>query len=386
MSRPEPFSLYLHIPYCARKCPYCDFNVQVARKIPEADYTEALIRELNGHAESDAWRGRSLGSIFFGGGTPSLFAPCSIGRILDVAAARFGFEPGIEISLEANPDPRDAEHFFGYRACGVNRLSLGVQSFQPHLLKSLGRLHSAADSRSALRTLVKAGFENFNLDLIYASPGQSLDDVRADLEASLSFTPPHVSAYNLTIEEKTVFHRLYRQGKIASLPEETEIAMSGLIEETLGGAGLRRYEISNYARPGRESHHNINYWQGADYLGVGAGAHSYKRLREILGLRWRDENNPRLYMERVAGCGEAVCEQERIDARRSAAEFMFLGLRMTRGVSGAEFARRFGKQPRESYPAIDDWLKEGLLEEEAGRLRLTRRGVLVSNAIFENFV
>lgn len=382
----EPFSLYLHIPYCIRKCPYCDFNVQVVRKIPETEYTDALIRELEVHAQSEYWQGRNLRTIFFGGGTPSVFSPGSIGRILEAMDALFPFVPGIELNLEANPDPEDTKHFSGYRSCGINRLSLGVQSFQPHLLRFLGRLHSAEDTRESLRALIQAGFQNFNLDLIYGSPGQSLADLRADLEEAVSFCPPHVSAYNLTIEEKTVFHRLYRAGKILPLAEEEEIAMSELIEEALTGAGLERYEISNYARPGWYSRHNINYWEGGDYLGLGAGAHSYKRLSEYLGHRWHNEKNPRRYMARIAADGRAVTEEERTDLHQSAAEFMFLGLRMTRGISVEEFSRRFGKKPDEFYPQISAWLEEGLIEEKAERLRLTRRGLMVADSIFVEVV
>jgi len=385
-SQQESFSLYLHIPYCIRKCPYCDFNVQVVRRIPEADYTTALIKELEVHALSECWRSRSLRSIFFGGGTPSVFAPQSIGKILEKAAALFSFEEGIEISLEANPDPADTKHFFGYRSCGVNRLSLGAQSFQPHLLRFLGRLHTADETREALRAILKAGFENFNVDLIYASPGQSLSDLSADLEETLSFHPPHLSAYGLTIEEKTIFYRQYRAGKISPLPEEEEVAMAELIEEALAGVGLERYEISNYARPGWQARHNVNYWQGGDYLGVGAGAHSHQRIGDCIAHRWQNERHPPRYMARIASEGRAVAEEERTDRHQTAAEFMFLGLRMTLGISVEEFSRRFGKNLAEFYPAIRDWLEDGLMEENAERLRLTRRGLLVANSIFVNFV
>ncbi|MBI2089496.1 MAG: radical SAM family heme chaperone HemW, partial [Deltaproteobacteria bacterium] len=365
---------------------YCDFNVQVVRKIPEPEYTEALTRELQLHAQSDYWRGRSLSSIFFGGGTPSVFSPASIGCILEMIDSLFHFEPDIEISLEANPDREDSKRFPGYRSCGVNRLSLGAQSFQPHLLQFLGRLHTAEDTRNALRIVRKASFENFSLDLIYGSPGQSLSDLRDDLKEALSFDPPHLSAYNLTIEEKTLFHRFYREGKIAPLPEEEEIAMAELIEAKLTEAGLERYEISNYALRGWNSRHNVNYWQGGDYLGVGAGAHSYKRLSDVAGQRWHNEKHPRRYMERIGAQGSAVTEEEKTDLRQSAAEFMFLGLRMTRGVSVTEFSRRFGETPCKRYPQIQDWLDEGLMETKGECLCLSRRGLLVADSILVEFV
>lgn len=387
MSREKaPFSLYIHIPYCAKKCPYCDFNVHVVRKIPEREYAQAVIAELSFYAQSEDWRGRSLKSIFFGGGTPSIFAPSTIGRIVEKAESLLPFAKEIEITLEANPE--DGEHFSGYRSCGVNRLSIGAQSFQPRLLKFLGRLHSADETREALRSAHEARFENFNLDLIYGSPGQSLDELEADLGEALSFQPPHLSCYSLTIEEGTPFHRQYREGRIRPLGEEEEIAMAELIEERLSRAGLERYEISNYARAGYASCHNLSYWQGGDYLGIGAGAHSYKREQHngIFGHRWQNEKNPGRYMEAVAHAGKAVAAEDRSDLKKAAAESMLTGLRMIGGISVDEFFRRFGHKPADFYPRTSDWLEEGLMEENSGRLRLTRRGLLVADSIFVNFV
>ena len=383
-----PFSLYIHIPYCVSKCPYCDFNSHVVPKIPEREYTAALLKELDSYALSDDWQGRPLKSIFFGGGTPSTFSPASIGKILEKAAALFSLEKDVEITLEANPGTVDSANFSGYRSCGVNRISLGAQSFQPHLLKFLGRVHTAEESREALRIVQQAGFDNFNLDLIYASPGQSLSDLKGDLDEALSFYPPHLSAYNLTIEEGTPFHREYQQGRIRSLPEETEIAMAEVIEERLARDRLERYEISNYARPGRHSRHNVNYWQLGDYLGIGAGAHSYKRTANngAWGLRWHNEKNPGRYMEMIERGGQAVVGEEKSDPKKAAGEFMFLGLRMIRGISLAEFSSRFGKSPPESYPQINDWIKEGLMERKSDHLRLTRRGLMLANSIFVEFV
>ena len=384
----EPFSLYIHIPYCVSKCPYCDFNSHVVPKIPEREYTGALLKELDIYASADGWHGRSLKSIFFGGGTPSIFSPMSIGKILEKTESLYPFERNIEITLEANPGTVDSANFSGYRSCGVNRISIGVQSFQPHLLRFLGRVHSADESREALRVIRQAGFENFNLDLIYASPGQSLADLKADLDEALSFRPPHLSAYNLTIEEGTPFHREYRAGRIRNLPEEEEISMAEMVEETLSREGLERYEISNYAKAGLHSRHNVNYWQGGDYLGIGAGAHSYKRIRVngAFGHRWQNEKNPGRYMEKVEHEGQAVVEKEEADIQKAAGEFMFMGLRMMRGISAKEFSCRFGKNPDEFYPQISDWLEEGMMEKKYERLRLTRRGLLVANSIFVSFV
>jgi oxygen-independent coproporphyrinogen-3 oxidase len=382
------FSLYIHIPYCAAKCPYCDFNVHVAAKIPEREYCAALLKELEFYSRTDDWRGRRLKSVFFGGGTPSLFSPQSIGGILNRAAGLFPFTDDVEISLEANPGGEDQKHFSGYRACGVNRLSLGAQSFRPRLLQFLGRLHSADDTRAALRAIQSAGFDNFSLDLIYAVPGQSVTDLQADLVEALNFFPPHVSAYNLTIEEGTPFQRQFDAGTLRPLPEDEEIAMAELIEETLSRAGLGRYEISNYARPERRSRHNSTYWQGGDYLGIGAGAHSFARREKnpVFGLRWHDEKSPGRYMERVEREGTAVAESDSLNETKAAAEFMFMGLRMTEGISVEEFSRRFGKRPQEFYPRIGAWLDEGLMEQDTRHIRLTHRGFMLANEIFVAFV
>jgi len=385
-SRKTPFSLYLHIPYCAAKCPYCDFNVHVVTKIPEREYYAALLKELKFYSQTDSWRGRELGSIFFGGGTPSMFSPQTIGAVIEGAASLFPFAVDIEITLEANPE--DRRNFSGYRSGGINRLSLGVQSFQAHLLKFLGRLHSADETRQALTTIDQVGFENFSMDLIYAVPGQSLGDLRADLAEALDFSPPHLSAYNLTIEEGTPFHRRFKAGKIHPLPEEEEIAMAELIEETLSRAGLERYEISNYAKPAYRSRHNSMYWQGGDYLGIGAGAHSFLRCEEngVSSRRWRAEKNPTRYMERVQREGTAVAESESLNRTKAAAEFMFMGLRMTEGVSVEDFFHLFGQKPAEIYTEIGRLTEEGLMAQENGRLRLTRRGLMIADEIFTSFV
>ena len=388
MTERDPFSLYIHIPYCISKCPYCDFNSHVVPNIPEAPYTDTLTKELDFYAGKEEWRGRTLKSIFFGGGTPSTFAPASIAKLLQNAESYFPFEQDIEITLEANPGTVDSKNFTGYRTSGVNRISIGAQSFQPHLLKFLGRIHSADETRKSLRIVRDAGFENFNMDLIFAIPGQTLAHLKADLKDALSFQPPHMSVYNLTFEEGTPFERQYRTGKIRSLPEEDEISMAELIEETLAANQLQRYEISNYARDGLHSRHNVNYWQGGDYLGIGAGAHSYKQMThgDIWGQRWQNENDPGRYMKQVTGKGQGTVESEVSDLNKATGEFMFLGLRMTRGISIEEFIHRFGKNPDGFYPQINHWVNEGLMEERDQRLRLTRRGLLVANSLFVNFV
>ena len=389
MAKPtNPFSLYIHIPYCISKCPYCDFNSHVVAEIPETQYASALRRELDSFSASRDWHERPVQSIFFGGGTPSTFAPASIGRLLKQIAATFPIQLDCEITLEANPGTVDEANFYGYHDAGVNRISIGVQSFQPCWLNFLGRAHSADEARQALQTVRRAGFRNFNLDLIYANPGQSLCDLEADLNEALEFQPPHLSAYNLTFEEGTPFHHEYRAGRIRPLSEEEEIAMAILIEEKLRAAGLQRYEISNYARPGARSRHNVNYWRGGDYLGLGAGAHSYIRRdgKPLFGKRWSNEKNPARYMALVRESGRATVDQEEIDQTRAAGEFMFMGLRMTEGVSPEVFSSRFGHPPCTFYPQIKHWVEGDLMEEKNGYLRLTERGLLLANSIFVEFM
>lgn len=384
----ESFSLYIHIPYCISKCPYCDFNSHVVARIPEQAYTESLIKELDHYSSLDDWRGRAIQSIFFGGGTPSTFHPASIGKILEQVAARWALLPDCEITLEANPGTVDGAHFFGYRACGVNRISVGIQSFQSRLLKFLGRAHSTDEAKKALAVVREASFDNFNLDLIYANPSQTLAELEADLETALSFQSPHLSAYNLTIEEGTPFHQEFRNGKIQLLTEEEEIAMAELIEQRLRAAGLQRYEISNYARPGFHSRHNTNYWRSGDYLGLGAGAHSYRKMsaKYALGRRWSNEKTPARYMARIDENSNAVADGETIDLDKAASEFMFLGLRMTEGISTELFRNRFGRSPVEFYPKIDMWKEGQLMEESDGSIRLTNKGIMVANAIFVQFM
>ncbi|HXG49841.1 MAG TPA: radical SAM family heme chaperone HemW [candidate division Zixibacteria bacterium] len=383
-----PFSLYVHIPYCGSKCPYCDFNSHVVPAVPEAAYTDALVGELDARAGLEEWRDRAIQTVFFGGGTPSLFRPQSIARLLERAAARFGFLRDCEITLEANPGTVDPEKLRGYRNCGINRISLGAQSFQPRLLRFLGRTHTAEETEQALAHVERSGFENFSLDLIYAVPGQTLEELDSDLRVALSFRPPHLSAYNLTIEEGTPFHRELAAGRLRPLGEEEEIEMADRIEQRLGEAGLLRYEISNYARPGFESRHNLNYWRGGDYLGLGAGAHSFARdgAHNAGGRRWWNEKSPARYIERVAESGFAAAGTEESDPEKAAGEFVLSGLRLSAGISLTAFSARFGKNLLELRPEIPDWIDAGFMEVEGDRLRLTRRGLMVANSLFVHFV
>jgi putative oxygen-independent coproporphyrinogen III oxidase len=381
-----PFSLYIHIPYCISKCPYCDFNSHVVADIPESAYTDTLLSELEYYGADQAWRGRTAQSIFFGGGTPSTFKPTSIGKLLAWVAATFPIAADCEITLEANPGTVDMANFAGYRDGGINRISLGVQSFQSRLLKFLGRIHDAEQAKQALDTVKCAGFDNFSFDLIFANPGQTLEELTSDLDIALTFEPPHLSAYNLTFEPGTPFYHEYRNGRMANLSEDEEIAMAELIENKLRAAGLARYEISNYARPSWHSRHNVNYWDGGDYLGLGAGAHSFARNTDgITGLRWSNEKNPARYMSLIRD-KQAVIEREEIDSHKAAGEFMFLGLRMTEGISIERFRAMFGKAPTEIFPRIQIWIENDFMTEHDGFLRLTHKGLLLANSIFVEFM
>jgi len=289
--------------------------------------------------------------------------------------------------LEANPGTVDGDHFFGYRDAGVNRISVGVQSFQPRLLKFLGRIHSADEARNALEVVRRAGFDNFSFDLIFANPDQTLRELEADIDTAMEFRPPHLSAYNLTFEEGTPFHHEYRSGRLTSLTEDEEIVMAEMIEAKLLAAGLSRYEISNYARPGSHSRHNVNYWQSGDYLGLGAGAHSYVRSGDgICGRRWSNEKNPAKYITQIGQTGDAVVDREEIDRDKAAGEFMFLGLRLTEGIRIENFRQRFGMSPAVFYPQIESWIDGELLEDNGCFLRFTPKGLMLANSIFVHFM
>lgn len=384
---PDSFSLYVHIPYCVSKCPYCDFNSHVVANIPEEAYTKALVRELEYYSAAEAWANRSIKTVFFGGGTPSTFRGQSIATVLDEAAGLFRFDDNAEITLEANPGTVDAHHFGDYRRSGVNRISIGAQTFNARLLEFLGRVHSVEETHRAVATVRDAGFDNFSLDLIYAMPGQSTDDVAYDLLAALTREPPHLSVYNLTLEEGTPFHTQFQRGQLKPLDEDTEIDMADRIVKTLSDAGLRRYEISNYARSGFEARHNINYWQGGDYLGIGAGAHSFNRRGlQPGGTRWQNERLPARYIKSIEAAGNAITERETPGPRQAMGEHLFTGLRLLRGISIPGFQERFGTPPHAAFPKITAWLEGNLLTEEDGYLRFTDSGLLLANELFVEFV
>ncbi len=381
------FSLYVHIPYCQAKCPYCDFNSYAASAWPEDDYTRALIGEIERRGAQAPFGGEMLRTIFFGGGTPSLFAPESIGRILDAANRRFGIERDAEITLEANPGTVDSAKLAGIRAAGVNRLSFGAQSFNDPTLKFLGRIHNAEDTRIAARLAHHAGFTRLNLDLIFAVPGQTIADVKNDIAEAAALEPDHISAYNLTFEEGTAFFAEMKRGRITPLLSDEQAAMYSLVREEIPRRGYPMYEISNYARPGSEARHNLTYWRAQSYLGAGAGAHGFALGQNDYGRRWWNERAPGKYIESALRDGVAEAGAETIDAATGASEFVFLNLRLRAGFRLADFRARFGRGFDEIFGARAARLFEGgLLERADGNIRLTDRGLELADSIFAEFV
>jgi oxygen-independent coproporphyrinogen III oxidase len=380
------FSLYIHIPWCQSKCPYCDFNSHAAAVWPEEEYVRALIAEMDRRAGEPAWAGKSLRTIFFGGGTPSLFEPRSIGRVLEAAQRRFEFERDIEITLEANPGTVEANKLGGMRAAGINRISFGAQSFNPAILKFLGRIHSADETRQAARAASQAGFERLNLDLIFAVPGQIVADVRNDIAEVVALEPDHISAYNLTFEEGTAFFTEMKRGRITPLPNDDQAAMFAMVREELPRRGFPMYEISNYAPPGHEARHNLTYWRGESYLGIGAGAHSFAR-EGAGGRRWWNERMPARYSAAALAGGVAEAGAETVDAEVAAGEFVFLNLRLSDGFALEAFEDRFGRSFEAIFGARSAMLFDAqLLLREDGRIRLSDRGLEVADSVFAEFV
>lgn len=329
-----PLALYIHFPWCVRKCPYCDFNSHEARGgIPEAQYIDALIADLES-ALPLVW-GRPVVSIFMGGGTPSLFSAAAIDRLLQAIRARLRLLPDAEITLEANPGTFEADKFRGYRDAGVNRLSIGIQSFNSRHLQALGRIHDGDEARRAI-DIAHRHFDNFNLDLMYALPQQTLAEAEADLTAAIACAPQHLSAYHLTLEPNTLFHRYP-----PDLPDDDLSAdMQDMVEEKLAAAGYGHYETSAFARPGRQAAHNRNYWQFGDYLGIGAGAHGKLSFHDRI-IRQLRVKQPAAYLQAMQA-GNAVQSEQRISRRELPFEFMMNALRLIDGVPAQLFAERTG--------------------------------------------
>ncbi len=384
-------SLYVHIPWCLSRCPYCDFNTYAAREWPEEAYADALVGELTWYAARPPFREATIATVFFGGGTPSLFRPATIERILSAVRDAFPVAAELEVTLEANPGTIDRDRFTGLRSVGVNRLSLGIQTFHPRLLEALGRRHSVEESRAALAAAREAGFDNLSLDLMYAVPTQTQAELEADLTEAVAFAPEHVSAYALIYEPGTPLTRDLEAGRIQRVSEDVEAEMFETVGAHLASAGYARYEVSNYARPGREARHNQAYWRGGPYLGLGAGAHSYAPEAAPMaadashGVRWQNVRDPARYRTAVARDGHGVGEHERLTRTQAMGEFCWLALREARGLSAADFQARFGAPLVEAFPHVAALRDEGLVEPGDDRLALTRKGLLLADSIFASF-
>lgn len=367
MLKPPPLALYVHIPWCVRKCPYCDFNShQAAGELPEAEYVRALLADLD--CERDRADGRQFSSVFFGGGTPSLFSAHAIAAVLEAAERRIGFTPDAEITLEANPGAVDADNFRGYRAAGVNRLSIGVQSFSDPHLRALGRIHSGGEAVRAFDLARAADFQNINLDLMHCLPGQTPPQAVADLEQAIALAPEHLSWYQLTIEPNTLFYR-----KPPQLPDESVLdAINTAGATLLERAGYRQYEVSAYARDGRHSRHNVNYWEFGDYIGIGAGAHG-KLTDAAAGAirRRRKVRHPRDYLTRD---DDRCAEQMTLDAADLPLEFFLNALRLNAGVPVHYFGERTGQPLAVIAEPWDDLVRQGLAAPLTDRLATTPTG------------
>jgi len=384
----KTFSLYLHIPYCQSKCPYCDFNSHAVASWPEDDYVRALVAEIERRAREAPWAGRRLKTIFFGGGTPSLFRPESIAAVLASAERNFGLANGAEVTLEANPGTVDADKLGGMRAAGVNRISFGAQSFNAARLKFLGRIHGAAETREAVRLAHRAGFERLNLDLIFAVPGQSVDEALDDIAEAAALGPDHISAYNLTFEEGTAFFTEMKRGRIRPIDADRQAEFYAAVREELPRRGYAMYEISNYAPPGHEARHNLSYWRLESYLGLGAGAHSFARGESGGGgRRWWNERMPQRYVEQALSGGLAEAGGETVDSAQAQGEFVFLNLRLRDGFKLADFKARFGESFDQVFGARAARLFEGdLLVRGEGRIYLSERGLELADSVFAEFI
>jgi oxygen-independent coproporphyrinogen-3 oxidase len=378
MHSPEPgFGVYVHWPFCLAKCPYCDFNSHVRQGgVDQARFVAAFRSEI-------AWMGRlapgrTVSSIFFGGGTPSLMEPGTVAAILDAIGGTWAVSPGVEVTLEANPTSVEAERFRGYRSAGVNRVSLGVQAMNDADLKRLGRMHTVEEAMAAVAIAVRH-FDRFSFDLIYARPGQQPAAWRAELEAALDRAAEHLSLYQLTIEPDTVYERLVAAGKLVPMPNDEARILFDITREVCGKRGLPAYEISNHARPGAESRHNLVYWRYGEYAGVGPGAHS--RLIDARGSRRAiaTERHPETWLTTVETRGHGIVEDEVLSVEEQADEYLLMGLRLQEGIDLARFEALRGHPIAPAQVA--SLAETGMIELVEGRIRVTREGFPLLDAV-----
>ena len=377
--------LYIHFPFCLKKCLYCDFNSAASGADARRDYSALLLREME-------LRQRALpepvqaATLYFGGGTPSLMDPREVGALVEAASRRFGLEAGAEVTLEANPGTLTPESLAGYRAAGVNRLSLGIQSFEERLLTRLGRAHSAREALAAFDAARRAGFSNLSIDLMHSLPGQSPLQWREALARGIELAPEHISAYALSLERGTPFAGLLAAGKLPLPGEEDAALMFEATAELLEAAGYPQYEISNFARPGCASRHNSAYWSRESYLGFGAGAHSFWN-RDGLGERWQNCDHTREYREAIESGTIPQREGEFITLKQAVAESFFLGLRVLAGLDLARLEAAYGAGPLSTPLAeVARLVQSGTLIREASLVRLAPGAVILANSVFSRFL
>ena len=377
-----PLALYIHFPWCEKKCPYCDFNSHQVKDgvqgFDEERYIKALITDLE--TELPRIWGRQVHSIFIGGGTPSLLSPTGMNDLLSAIRARVNLEPGAEITMEANPGSVEADKFAAFAKSGINRVSLGIQSFQDEQLKALGRIHNGEEAKQAIAIAVE-NFKSVNIDLMYGLPNQSLAAAKADIETALSFKTPHLSLYNLTLEPNTYFANFPPK-----LPSEDEIdAIFEQNLELLTAAGYKRYEVSAYAKKDQECKHNLNYWRFGDYIGIGAGAHGKISFPDKVTRQVR-ERHPETYMQAMESKGNALIESRDVSAKDLPFEFMLNTLRLTDGVETKTFSERTGLPLQVISKGLEEASKKGLLDDNPSALKATDLGLRYLNNLQEMFL
>jgi oxygen-independent coproporphyrinogen III oxidase len=373
--------LYIHVPFCVEKCHYCAFVSAPPQNNELIEYSELLMRELQLHPSG----GGPVASIYFGGGTPSLLQPLQIAEMLERIAGQTGISADAEITMEANPGTVDSDSLKAFRHAGINRISLGIQSFDDRFLKRLGRIHTAGQSRQAFRDAREAGFNNISIDLIHSLPGQSLHQWRSELQHAVDINPEHISIYGLTVEDGTPFARLYPAGNPELPDEDLSADMFELSDDFLSASGFEHYEIANYARPGCRSDHNSGYWRRDGYRGLGVAAHSF--LREGYGIRFSNPDTLEEYRRGILSGHLERIDEIKLSPGDAMEEFMFLGLRLSEGVNRHTFEREFGRSLDSVYgSATEDLVRLGLLVQDENKFALTRRGMLLSNQVFAKFM
>jgi len=369
----RPSAVYVHIPFCARRCLYCDFNTYDDRAHEIPRYMEALVHQISTCPHA----GTPVTTIYVGGGTPSLLPPRQLQRLFDTIRCTFRVDAQAEISVEVNPASADCECFATLRSCGVTRLSVGVQSLDDAVLRTLGRLHSASDARMALRLVQAIGFSSVSADIMFGIPGQTMDSLQATVSTLVTLGIPHISAYALSIEDDTPFARMLRDGRLTPVTEETAAEMYAFFVDYLSSQGYEHYEVSNFARPGHRCRHNLVYWRNKPYLGFGAGAASY-----VAGVRSVAVGDPRVFAERIFAGESVVASSESLSPAQSLAETVMLSLRMAEGVDLRALSLRYAAELvarlEECIPALE---KRGLVRFEDRRIRLTRQGLFLADSV-----